>query len=74
MGATTYLYDYIKSEDTYTLDQYIECQSDDNACYNNLSFIDEHDGIRFNTYNVLGDYIDEIRDCRTTKRRKEYII
>ena len=33
MGATTYLYDYIKSEDTYTLDQYIECQSDDNACY-----------------------------------------
>lgn len=69
MGATTYLYDYIKSEDTYTLDQYIECQSDDNACYNNLSFIDEHDGIRFNTYNVLSDYIDEIREnyCMTIK-------
>ena len=69
MGAATYLFNYLKPEETYTIDQFIECQSDDNACYNNLSFIDEHDGIRFNTYNVLSDYIYEIREnyCMTIK-------
>ena len=55
-------YDILKPQDTYTLDQFIACKSDTDICYNNLSFIDEHDGIKFNTYNVLSDYIDEIRD------------
>ena len=51
MGAATYLYDYLKPEETYTIDQFIECQSDNEACYNNLSFIDQYNGIKFNTYN-----------------------
>ena len=48
MGAATYLYDYLKPEETYTIDQFIECQSDNEACYNNLSFIDQYNGIKFN--------------------------
>ena len=54
-------YNYQKPEKTYTLDQYIACQSDTVICYNNLSFIDEYSNFRFNTYNVLSDYVDDIR-------------
>jgi hypothetical protein len=55
-------YEYQKPYNTYTLDQYIACQSDTITCYNNLSFIDRVDNIRYATYNVLSDYIDVIRD------------
>ena len=73
MSQYASIYGYLNPEDTYTLDQFIECQSDDVVCYNNLSFIDEHDGIRFNTYNVLGDYIDEIKEnyCIAIKLNKD---
>lgn len=60
MGTTEYTYDYQKPEYTYTLDQFISCQSDSNFCYNNLSFIDQIDNIKYNTYNVVSDYIDEL--------------
>lgn len=53
-------YDYQKPENTYTLDQFIACQSDETFCYNNLSFIDQIDNIKYNTYNVASDYIDEL--------------
>lgn len=52
---------YQKPYLTYTLDQFIECQSDTSICYNNLSFIDQYNGIKYNTYNVLSDYLDELR-------------
>lgn len=55
-------YNYQKPNLTYTLDQYIACGSDSVMCYHNLSFIDIHDNIAYDTYNVLSDYIDEIRD------------
>lgn len=55
-------YEYKKSHLTDTLDQYIACQSDTSFCYNNLSFIDRVGNIDYNTYNVIRDYIDEIRN------------
>lgn len=60
MGVIEYTYDYQKPELTYTLDQFIACQSDTSFCYNNLSFIDQIDNIKYNIYNVSSDYIDEI--------------
>lgn len=61
------LFSYQKPENTYTIDQFIACQSDESMCYNNLSFRDKVGNIDYNTYNVLSDYIDEIRDeyCKT---------
>jgi len=56
-----YTYDYQKPEKTWTLDQFIACQSDTVFCYNNLSFIDQIDNIKYNVYNVASDYIDELR-------------
>ena len=55
------------SDKTHTIDEFISCQSDTSICYNNLSFIAQYDGIKFNTYNVLSDYLDDIRDnyCKT---------
>lgn len=55
-----YSYSYQKAENTYTLDQFIACQSDTDFCYNNLSFIDQIDNIKYNVYNVASDYIEEI--------------
>ena len=60
MGVLEYTYDYQKPELTFTLDQFIACQSDTNFCYNNLSFINQIDNIKYNIYNVASDYIDEI--------------
>ena len=53
MGALSYTYDYQKPENTYTLEQFISCQSDSNFCYNNLSFIDQIDNIKYNVYHIL---------------------
>lgn len=55
-------YDYQKPHLTYTLDQFAACGSDNVMSYHNLSFVDIHDGIAYDTHNVLSDYIDEIRD------------
>lgn len=57
-------YLYQKPHETFTVDQFIACQSDSTICYNNLSFLDydEKNNINYNTYNVLSDYIDEIRE------------
>ena len=67
------LYNYNKPQNTYTIDQFIQCQSDTNVCYNNLSFIDQRNSIKYNTYNVLSDYIDEIREdyCMKIKLDKD---
>ena len=67
------LYNYNKPQNTYTIDQFIQCQSDTNVCYNNLSFIDQYANIQFNTYNVLSDYLDEIREnyCLKIKLDKD---
>lgn len=66
-------YNYQKPGSTYTLDQFIACQSDDDFCYNNLSFIDQIDNIQYCVYNVVSDYIDEIIDsyCRKVQLSDE---
>jgi len=64
-SSSTFLYQ--KAYNTYTIEQFISCQSDTEMCYNNTSFIDNVKypelglSINYNTYNVLSDYIDEIR-------------
>lgn len=60
--ATDAQYLYQKPYETFTIDQFIACQSDTAICYNNLSFLDfdENSKIKYNTYNVLSDYVDEI--------------
>lgn len=55
-------YDYQKPQNTYTIDQYIACQSNNTMCYHNLSFVDTYNNFKYDTYNVLTDYIDEIRN------------
>ena len=30
------LYNYLKPQNTYTIDQFIQCQSDTSICYNNF--------------------------------------
>lgn len=50
----------MKPQDTYTLDDFIACQSDTTICYNNLSYIDEYDNMKYNIYNVISDYTYEI--------------
>lgn len=74
--ATKDFYNYQKPEATYTLDQYIACQSDTSICYNNLSFIDQYSDIKFNTYNVLSDYADIIRSeyCLTVTLDAEQML
>lgn len=62
MLNSDYYYNYLKPENTYTLDQFIACQSDEAFCYNNLSFIDEIDNIDYCAYNVASDYIDELKE------------
>lgn len=70
------VFNILKPHLTYTIEQFIQCQSDEIVCYNNLSFIDQYDGIKFNTYNVLSDYIDEIREeyCKTVVLDKDQMI
>lgn len=66
MAISNYVYQ--KSYETYTIDQYISCQSESEMCYNNISFIDTivypelNEKIDYATHNVLSDYIDELRD------------
>lgn len=54
-------YEYQKPQNTYTLDQYIACQSDTIMCYANSSFIDKLGNIKQPAYNVVSDYIEELR-------------
>lgn len=59
---STAFYEYQRPQNTYTLEQFIACQSNTDICYNNFSFIDERYGIKYNTYNVLSDYLEEIKE------------
>ena len=61
-------YQYNKPSQTFTIDQFIACQSNTDICYQNLSFVDKayysnmNETIKYPGYNVLSDYIDEIRE------------
>ena len=66
MPAVNYIYS--KPSETFTIDQFIACQSDYEASYYNFSFIDTinydymNETIHYAAYNVISDYLDEIRD------------
>ena len=55
-------YEYQKPQNTWSLDQFISCKSDTTMSYPNLSFTDRNGDILYDTYNVISDYIDEIRE------------
>ena len=54
-------YNYQKPQNTATLDQFISCKSDTVMSYHNISFQDKIDNINYDTYNIIGDYIEEIK-------------
>lgn len=56
------IFNTLKPEDTYTIEQFIQCQSDDEINYHNFSYIDQYDKIQYSTYNIISDYLDELRD------------
>lgn len=62
-------YEYQKPQNTYTLDQFINCKSDTIMNYNNSSFLLPFDDGRImqSTYNVVSDYLDELRDSEYTQ-------
>ena len=66
MPAVNYIYS--KPSETFTINQFIACQSDYEASYYNFSFIDTinydymNETIHYAAYNVISDYLDEIRD------------
>lgn len=59
---------YKTPETTYTIDQFIACQSLEEPSYYNFSFKDEifypfmNTYIRYSAYNVVGDYLRDIRE------------
>ena len=61
-------YTFNTPEKTDTIDKFIACQSSTEPSYYNFSFKDEtyYDGIgrwlRYSSYNILSDYIDDIRE------------
>lgn len=60
-------YTYKNPEKTYTIDQFIACQSTDEPGYYNFTFKDDrfydyiNRYIRYTIYNTLWDYVDDIK-------------
>ena len=65
MAALDYVYQ--DPQETYTIEQYIACQSDEVINYKNLSFVDKIHypellrDFHYSAYNVVSDYIEEIQ-------------
>ena len=62
MSAVNYGYSYQNPYTTPTIEGYINCKSSSNMNHFNSSFINLEDNIKYSVYNVVSDYIDEIRD------------
>jgi hypothetical protein len=60
--SSSNIFNVTKPEDTYTIDQFIECQSDEEVNYYNFSYVDQYDNMKYSTYNVISDYLDDIRE------------
>lgn len=56
----------MKSELTYTVEDFIKITSMDNISFEQLSFLDKSNDIIMITYNILNDYKDEIDDLTVT--------
>lgn len=64
--ASTF-YEYRNPSTTYTIDQFIACQSNTAVNHANISFSDIVDLMKYDAYCTLRDYIDEIKEnyCST---------
>ena len=60
--ASSSIFNTLKPQDTYTIEQFIQCQSDEEINYYNFSYVDQYDNIKYSTYNILSDYLDELRE------------
>lgn len=54
------------SENTYTIEQFIQSNSNNSISYEKLSLIEKMDNIHTITYNLLNDYKDELDDLLVT--------
>lgn len=61
-------------EKTYTVEQFISFRNNAYISYNNISFLDKYDNIKYPVKNVLDDYIDELMEITIdiTMSDKEY--
>lgn len=50
----------MKSEETYTIEQFIKANSNVTINYEKLSLIEKMNNIETVTYNLLNDYVDEL--------------
>lgn len=55
-------YSYQNPERAITIDKFIQCKSDNYICQHMLSFRDKVDGIEYSTYDVVSEYLDDIRN------------
>lgn len=60
---------------TYTIEQFISFKNTDSISYNNISFLDEYDNIKYPVKNIIDDYIDELMELtvEVTMNDKEYL-
>lgn len=56
----------MKSENTYTIEQFIQSNSNSSISYEKLSLIEKMDNIHTITYNLLNDYRDELNNLLVT--------
>ena len=60
--ALEYGYAYQNPYTTNSIDKYISCKSLTAMNHHNSSFVNRDDNIEYDIYNVMSDYIDEIKD------------
>lgn len=53
-------YSYLRPEETYTIDQFLACQSDDSLCHYTTSFLERIGHLKQSIYNVIDEYIEDI--------------
>ena len=62
-------------KDTYTIEQFIEAGTGNPITYDKLSLIEYHNDIKFPVFNVIHDYMEEMKlaTVTVTLNDKEYI-
>lgn len=53
-------YSYLNAKNTYTLDQFKACDSEDEMCHINTSFLERIGHIKQSIYNIVDDYLDDL--------------
>lgn len=73
MAAENFGYEYINPATSTTIDRYINCKSDTAMCHFNTSFVNLDGNIMYSVYNIVSDYLDELRSnyCSEVTLSKE---